>query len=284
MKDSALQAFNFWEYARSPSYEQKFCLGLIIILAPEESANIISRLPILECSKSAANITPEYSQSSRLTMTTTMTSNRRWSVATALLVLLFACIPFSQAKEQEKGAEKEYCITRPEGERCYNVYSPGRVKGTPALLLEFYSSFGSKDDLQYMTDFEKIADDRGDFLIARPAAGGIQGAWQVGPCCGIGGIDDNIDDLGFVVEIIEAVDRDYGIDRKRIYSTGYSQGAAASHYLAYMLPEYIAAIATQAFPLSTPYFNEAQQRKQSGAPFRPVPVLSIHGYNDRLFW
>ena len=149
--------------------------------------------------------------------------------------------------------------------------------------MEFHSTFGDKNDQKFLTEFDDIADERGDFIIARPGAFGFQATWRVGACCGFPASDENIDDKAFFVEMIEEIDENYGIDRNRIYATGYSQGGAASNYLAYQLPEYVAAIATQAYPLSTPYFNEAKQVKQSGAPWKPVPVLAIHGYNDQLY-
>jgi polyhydroxybutyrate depolymerase len=79
-------------------------------------------------------------------------------------------------------------------------------------------------------------------------------------------------DLAFVTLLLDRLEREYCIDRARIFVTGFSNGGFFSHLLGCTMPERFAAIA----PVG------AGQRPDPCAPSRTVPVLIFHGRQDQL--
>jgi polyhydroxybutyrate depolymerase len=65
------------------------------------------------------------------------------------------------------------------------------------------------------------------------------------------------------------------IDPKRVFATGFSNGAALAHRLAVRAADVFAAVA--------PVSGENQRRSRPCAPSRPVAVLAIHGTLDRCW-
>ena len=100
--------------------------------------------------------------------------------------------------------------------------------------------------------------------------GGILATWNAGSCCG-GAVRNNIDDVGFIREVIARMERQASVDPGRIFATGMSNGAMMSWRLACELSE-IRAIAPVAGTDNTPACK----------PSRPVPVIEFHALDDNL--
>ena len=114
---------------------------------------------------------------------------------------------------------------------------------------------------------------RGGFVVVYPD--GVGHTWNAGICCGPAG-RRRIDDLGFLRILLGVVQRNEGIDPRRIAATSISNGGLMDYVLACRLPGWIAAIgpvaATQ--PEPCPAAREAARR-------RPTSVLHIHGLDDQ---
>jgi polyhydroxybutyrate depolymerase len=79
-------------------------------------------------------------------------------------------------------------------------------------------------------------------------------------------------DVAFTQAMLEILEREYCIDRSRIYSTGFSNGAFFSNLLACAMPETFAAIApVGGGRITVPC-----------APKQAVPVLFHHGTQDEV--
>ena len=94
------------------------------------------------------------------------------------------------------------------------------------------------------------------------------------------GIEDNsswptpdVDDVGFINDLIDILSKSYSIDLERIYATGYSNGGFMAYKLACQLSHRIAAIAPVGGVISTTTLEECN-------PSRAIPVLHIHGTKD----
>ncbi|MBV9331398.1 MAG: hypothetical protein JOZ55_07580 [Alphaproteobacteria bacterium] len=83
----------------------------------------------------------------------------------------------------------------------------------------------------------------------------------------------NADDVSFVRALIETAAQRMPLDRKRIFATGFSNGAQLCYRLALELSGEIAAIA----PMSGARLADGEH------PDRPVPVLHIHGTADSVY-
>lgn len=86
---------------------------------------------------------------------------------------------------------------------------------------------------------------------------------------------ENIDDVGFISEMIEKLKKDYNIDPSKVYVTGISNGAIMCYRLACELSEKIAAIA----PVDG---NFPAMLLPQCSPLNPVSVLAINNTDDPL--
>jgi polyhydroxybutyrate depolymerase len=109
--------------------------------------------------------------------------------------------------------------------------------------------------------------DREGFLVAYPSGTGLGPTlrWNVMRATGRGP-----DDVGYLTKVLDDVSAAANVDAKRVYATGFSNGAMMCYRLAAELSDRIAAIAPVAGVMTT-----ARAR-----PRRPVPVLHFHGTKD----
>ena len=99
--------------------------------------------------------------------------------------------------------------------------------------------------------------------------GGIR-TWNAGTCCGYA-VSSNVDDAGFVRDLIDRLEANACVDRRRVYAAGMSNGAELSHRLACDLADRIRAIGPVAGVDVT----------TACAPARAVPMLEVHGTADQ---
>ena len=85
---------------------------------------------------------------------------------------------------------------------------------------------------------------------------------------------DDVDDIGFVKEMIEILDDKLNIDKNRIYAAGFSNGAMFSMRLACELSDTLAAVACVG-GCSVP------RRTYSCAPLEPISILMIQSKDDQ---
>lgn len=81
--------------------------------------------------------------------------------------------------------------------------------------------------------------------------------------------------MAFIAALLEDVAKKHALDPKRVYSTGISNGAIFSHYLAANLSSRIAAIAPVAGGLAEPFSAQFKATE-------PVSVLILQGTADPL--
>ena len=101
-------------------------------------------------------------------------------------------------------------------------------------------------------------------------AEGIEASFNAGPCCG-GAVADDIDDVGYLESVIDAVANLYPVDRSRVFLTGHSNGGMMTYRFACEHPELIAGAASVAGTMLTPC-----------APAVPVSFLQISGRDDTV--
>jgi polyhydroxybutyrate depolymerase len=154
--------------------------------------------------------------------------------------------------------------------RTYNLYVHPRYKNsrpTP-LVLNFHGYGGTNHSQEAYSNLLEKAD-KYKFILVSPLGIGL--SWNAGACCGQA-VADNIDDVGFVSDLIDKISAEYCINPDRIFSTGMSNGGFLSYRLACELSDRIAAIAPVA----------ATNRMPTCEPTRPVPVISFNGTDDPL--
>jgi polyhydroxybutyrate depolymerase len=171
----------------------------------------------------------------------------------------------------------ELSLQTPDGRtRTYRLHVPESAPARAPLVLALHGGGGNAESTQNTLGLDAIADVEG-FVVAYPNGTGkkILGkaffTWNSDEqCCG-DAVDDNIDDVGFLKQLISQLEDDVGIDPDRVYVTGLSNGGNMSHRMACEAADVVAAVA----PMGSP------QVIASCAPSRPVPVMIVHGTDDQ---
>jgi len=134
------------------------------------------------------------------------------------------------------------------------------------LVLVFHGAFGSSHITRWDSRMSEQAEKDG-FIVAYPNA--LFGTWNAGNCCGISKIKI-INDVGFVSQLIDQLQKKYRIDPKRIYVAGVSNGGMLAYKLGRELSDRIAAIA----PIEGCMYPDDKDVRN------PVSVIAFHGTRD----
>ena len=89
----------------------------------------------------------------------------------------------------------------------------------------------------------------------------------------------SIDDVKFTLELLDQIEKDYCIDKSRIYAAGKSNGGGFTNLLACdaKATKRIAAFA----PVSGAIYLNADQKLPACNPSRhPIPIMEFHGFKD----
>lgn len=155
--------------------------------------------------------------------------------------------------------------------REYLLYVPAAYTGNTAVPLVFNLHGYSSNNLEqlFYGDFRPIAD-TANFLIVLPNGTiDAQGNRFWNTFLG----NSNIDDIGFLRDLLNTLQTNYNIDANRVYSTGMSNGGFMSYSLACEMNDRITAIASVTGTM-------IQSKLNACDPARPVPVMQIHGTAD----
>ena len=154
-----------------------------------------------------------------------------------------------------------------ETERAYRLVVPVASSGPRPLVVAMHGGLQSVEGLAEMSGLDLEAE-RSAFALVYPQ--GIQRTWNAGRCCGPA-MRAGIDDVGFVVSLVDRLVESEGVDPTRVYATGISNGGQLAYRLATERADRFAAIA----PVAASMVND-------GRPAVPVSVMHIHGTRDRM--
>lgn len=159
------------------------------------------------------------------------------------------------AQLRHNDTDRSYRWLRPPGE------------GPLPLVVALHGGMQSVDALEQMSGLDAEAR-RSGFAVVYPV--GVQRTWNAGRCCGpakrLG-----VDDVGFVMAVVDRLIAEGHADPSRVYATGISNGGMLAYRSATEHADRFAAIA----PVAASMLNE-------GRPSAPVSVLHIHGTRDRM--
>lgn len=138
---------------------------------------------------------------------------------------------------------KKHLTIHSEIEREYYVFTSSKFKknqNLPLVILLHPGGTDSKTMMSY-TSMNELAE-KENFICAYPEA--FKKYWNDGRDFeGIPSQLLQIDDVGFILQMIDEIFKDYGIDKKKIFVTGAASGAMMCYRLACEVPEKIKAIA-----------------------------------------
>jgi len=163
------------------------------------------------------------------------------------------------------GLSRQYILHRPPG---------ADTLGALPLVLTLHGGSGSAASAINFTRLNPVAD-QGGFLVAYPqgytALPGGGFAWADGR--GTPADLEGIDDVGFLLSLLDTLLAQHPIDTLRIYLSGFSNGGFLTQRMACEAPERFAAMASLGCTMDTSLFARCE-------PGRPLPMFLLMGTAD----
>jgi polyhydroxybutyrate depolymerase len=177
----------------------------------------------------------------------------------------------------ENAGDFTYAIQFEGRTRYYMVHVPKKyspAKPSPVLLAlhgglgsmkvqatdEYYKQISKSEQIGFIAVFPNG--------ISKFKSGSFA-TWNAGNCCA-NARDENVDDVGFLKQIVKNLVAQVNVDKKRVFATGMSNGAMMAYRLACEAPDVFKGIAAVAGTDNT----------KSCRPTIPIPVLHIHAKDD----
>jgi polyhydroxybutyrate depolymerase len=155
-------------------------------------------------------------------------------------------------------------------ERNYLLYIPPDFDSEqPVPVLFVFHGYAMVAGDMWDWGFNEVADKEG-ILVAYP--NGINTSWNASRCCG-DAVKNNIDDIAFVRQMLSDLGAFFRIDPKRIFASGFSNGAMFLYRLACEMSDTFGAIA----PVVGYLLTDPCQ------PQQPVSVMEVHGLDDNYY-
>ncbi|MGB5369638.1 MAG: PHB depolymerase family esterase, partial [Flavobacteriaceae bacterium] len=167
-------------------------------------------------------------------------------------------------------------LTWQERERTYWLHFPPKAKMNNPLPILFHLHGGGgtgkgTSRLTYQR-FNEIADREG-LIVVYPDA--IAHNWNDGRSESIKPENVGVDDVGFIIEIINRLKNNYNIDSSRIFTTGMSNGGFMSSRLLCDRADVFRGGAILTASISVDYISNCN-------PQKPVAVLLMNGTEDPI--
>lgn len=138
------------------------------------------------------------------------------------------------------------------------VYAPAGIVSNRPLIISMHGMNQTMTDQKNQTQFQSVAA-ANNFVLVFPQSIGTM--WQL----------YGTTDTDFILAIIDEMYKRYGIDRDRVYLSGFSMGGMMTYYAATVIADKIAAFApVSGFLMDGPNTNSS----------RPIPIIHIHGMDD----
>lgn len=199
---------------------------------------------------------------------------KRVTVAVAILVVLTGSLGLDDGTHRK---QVNRSLIHQGNERSYVVYEPGgtyKHKSYP-LIIALHGGGGSARSMLRLTQgrFNEIAEEEGA-LVVYPE--GLRRFWNEGRKKPVSfSHRNNIDDVGFIKAMVEALQEEYSIDAARIFVTGISNGGLMAYRLACELPDMIAGVASVTASFPEDVLPECQS-------VEGISLLMMNGTDDPL--
>jgi poly(3-hydroxybutyrate) depolymerase len=131
--------------------------------------------------------------------------------------------------------DHEFSVRHDGLRRTYLVYVPPQAAagGRLPVILNFHGGGGNARTQQWYSRMDETAAREGFVAVYPNGTGGFAGrllTWNAGTCCGSAAAG-RVDDVGFVLAVLDDLARRTGIDQTRVYATGLSNGSMLEKWL-----------------------------------------------------
>jgi polyhydroxybutyrate depolymerase len=180
-------------------------------------------------------------------------------LAALVIGMLYLRANVTNGKVVSSGQDRRYLLFVP------TTYDAARP--TPLVIsIHGYSEWPAHQ--AQISGWSDLAQEYG-FLVVYPEGIGFPRRWRAGSQSG-----DPLVDVRFISDLIDELERQYNIDRTRIYANGLSNGGGMSILLGCTLADRITAIGS----VSGGYLYPLDECR----PSRPVPMIAFHGTADPI--
>lgn len=176
-------------------------------------------------------------------------------------------------KPRPMKVDDDRTIQTADGQRTYSLHVPPYDATKPVpLILDFHSIGVTASTERMFSKFPTQTDGAG-VVIAYPngLSGPLGPAWDIGPCC----VNGDVDDVAFALEVVKAVEAETCIDLDRVYAVGFSMGGGLVHLLGCRAADTFAAIHPASFDLLEDNYPGCK-------PVRPISVYMSRGMLDMV--
>ena len=169
---------------------------------------------------------------------------------------------------------EDLCIVHDDVERCWFMVVPASLKPEDCremscpLLFDLHAYMERPIEQYEVSKMAELAVKENAITVY--PLGQEDYSWNAGWCCGLAS-ERGIDDVGYILNIIEYMIDSWHIDSNRVYLTGWSNGCTLAQKITSEASEYIAAMSCMAHYLD----NEVH------SSYSPVPIMEIHGTLDQ---
>lgn len=161
--------------------------------------------------------------------------------------------------------------------RRYFLHVPENLPQYAPLVIVMHGYTGSANNIMNYSGMNQVADENG-FVVAYPQGtrdSSNNRFFNVG--YDFHG-DVEVDDVGFIKELISSLRQTYSLSETDVFATGMSNGADMSYLLACEASDVFKAIAPVAGMILQSIYDTC-------APQNPMPVFEIHGTEDYVtYW
>ena len=161
--------------------------------------------------------------------------------------------------------------------RTYYMSYPDNIseQESAPLIINMHGFGGNSLSQRYYSEMDEFAHEQGIAVVYPQGIVNSIGyaSWNVGTFWDF----SNLDDVGFIEEMIDKISNDFNIDQDRIYACGMSNGGYMSYELACELEDRIAA-----FGSVTGNFMLNQSSGQLCEFTREIPIIHFHGTSDSV--
>lgn len=180
-------------------------------------------------------------------------------------------VKFSDLRDGQLPGNHDEVLTVAGSRRTYRLHLPtGLIPGELLpLVVMLHGGDMTGVQMERISGLSETADHE-HFAVAYPDA---IGRFKSRAHCWNDGRVPEVDDVAFVAALIDELVAKAGVDPRRVYIAGYSNGACMAHRLGVELSDKVAAIATVAGTIDRSMLSQWQ-------PQRPMPVLHFHGTAD----
>jgi len=167
--------------------------------------------------------------------------------------------------------------------RAYHLHIPPGLDASPhPLLVMLHGGLGSGSGMEASEGMDDDADALGFYVVypegtAQPPQSNLR-TWNAVDCCGAAH-KQNVDDVGFLADLIMTLEANYNIDVHRVGVAGHSNGAMMAYRFAGERSDLVTSVMSVSGAIGGQE-NPASSNKIIATPAQHVSALIMHARDD----